>query len=71
MGDVVNLNQWRKRKAGDARARRADENAAAHGRSKAERAQETAEREAEARRLDGGRLTPPDAGSETEPRDQD
>lgn len=36
-GKIVNLRQIRKRKARDEKARQGDENAAAHGRSKAER----------------------------------
>ncbi len=54
-GKVVSLSRARKSKARDADRRRADENAARHGRAKAEKVAE-AEREAKLNRdLDGHR----------------
>jgi hypothetical protein len=56
MGDVVNLNRYRKLKQRAERERRAGEKRARFGISKAERAKGAAERSLETRRLDGVRL---------------
>ncbi|MFZ1103418.1 MAG: DUF4169 family protein [Hyphomicrobiaceae bacterium] len=55
MGDVVNLNRYRKLKQRAERERRAGEKRARFGVSKAERVKGAAERSLEARRLDGAR----------------
>jgi hypothetical protein len=55
MGDVVNLNRYRKLKQRAERARRAGEKRARFGVSKAERVKSAAERSLETRRLDGAR----------------
>jgi hypothetical protein len=53
MGDVVNLNRYRKLKAKAERERRAAENRTRFGASKAERGKASAERSLDERRLDG------------------
>ncbi|MCW5750649.1 MAG: DUF4169 family protein [Alphaproteobacteria bacterium] len=58
MGDVVNLNQFRKRRARDEAERRASENRTRHGRSKAERRIATTEKAREDKALDGRRISP-------------
>ena len=45
MSNIVNLNQFRKKKARATRRKTADENAARHGRSKAEKALDSTRRE--------------------------
>ena len=55
MGDVTNLNKFRKDKARADKRREADANAAKHGRSKAERDLEKARAAKAARDLDGHR----------------
>jgi len=53
MGDVINLNRYRKLKAKAERERRAAEKRARFGIPKSERAKTSAERTLDARRLDG------------------
>ncbi|MGL4495649.1 MAG: DUF4169 family protein [Beijerinckiaceae bacterium] len=61
MSDIVNLNKFRKQKQRAARDVQAHENRVAFGRTKAEKNLAKA-RDAQAQsRLDGHRLTPPDA----------
>ena len=55
MGDVTNLNRFRKDKARAEKRRAGDANAAKHGRSKAERDLAKARAEKAARDLDGHR----------------
>jgi hypothetical protein len=55
MGDVVNLNRYRKQKQRAERERRANEKRARFGIPKGERAKTSAERALETRRLDGVR----------------
>jgi len=55
MGEVVNLNRYRKRKQRAERERRAEANRARFGLSKADRVKTTAERALESRQLDGAR----------------
>jgi uncharacterized protein DUF4169 len=62
MGDVVNLNRYRKQKQRAERERRASEKRARFGIPKAETAKTSAERALETRRLDGARRDDP--GSE-------
>ena len=62
MGEVVNLNRYRKQKQRAERERRANEKRARFGIPKAERAKTSAERSLETRRLDGARRDEP--GSE-------
>jgi Domain of unknown function (DUF4169) len=59
MGDVVNLNRYRKQKQRAERERRANEKRARFGIPKVERAKTTAERALETRRLDGARRDEP------------
>ena len=55
MGDVINLNRYRKDKLAAVRERRANEKRARFGIPKNERNNTAAERALEARRLDGAR----------------
>ena len=55
MGDIVNLNRYRKQKQRAERERRANEKRARFGIPKGERAKTSAERALEGRRLDGVR----------------
>lgn len=56
MGDVINLNRFRKQKARDEKAAQAASNRLLHGRTKAERAIEQASRAKETSDLDSKRL---------------
>jgi len=64
MGDVINLNRYRKARQQAERERRANEKRARFGIPKSQRAKNSAERGLEARRLDGARRE--DRGSERE-----
>ncbi len=55
MADIVNLNKARKAKAKDQARILADANRALHGRTKAEKQREQAERDRAARLIDGAR----------------
>jgi hypothetical protein len=55
MGDVVNLNRYRKQRLEAQRERRANEKRARFGIPKSERVKNSAERALETRRLDGAR----------------
>lgn len=61
MAQITNLNRFRKDRARADKRRQGDENAAKYGRSKAERAQETAEAARAARVLDQHRCDSGDA----------
>jgi hypothetical protein len=56
MGDVVNLNKFRKRKAKAEREKRAETNRRLHGRTKAERAQDLLQKKRLESQVDGARL---------------
>lgn len=60
MGEVVNLRMVRKRSARVEKERAASENRALHGRGKAQRKADEAERKREATRLDGHRRDGPE-----------
>ncbi|WP_187971506.1 DUF4169 family protein [Aquibium microcysteis] len=60
MGEVVNLRLFRKRTARAEKDRVAAENRALHGRSKADREADAAERQRTAALLDGHRRDEPD-----------
>ena len=64
MGDVINLNRYRKQKQQAERERRANEKRVRFGIPKSERAKNSAEQGLETRRLDGARRD--DRGSERE-----
>lgn len=55
MGEVINLKQYRKRKAREEAAAVGAENRARHGRAKADKKAEKAERERAARELEAKR----------------
>lgn len=58
MGDVVNLNKFRKRKAKAERVKQAEVNRRLHGRTKAERAHDALQKQQLTRHLDGAKLEP-------------
>ena len=67
MAKVVNLNKFRKRKAANEAAKRADTNRRLHGRTQAERAREELQKQRLTAKLDGARLeSPPTADGETD-----
>lgn len=59
MGDIVNLNQFRKQREREDAKQRARENRAKHGVNKRERRQITSERERRRGEHDGNRLDGP------------
>jgi hypothetical protein len=56
MGDVINLNKFRKRKAQGEASKRADTNRRLHGRSKAERARDELQKRQLETKVDGAHL---------------
>src|SRR5689334_18719880 len=56
VGKVVNLNRFRKKKEREEKARQAEINRVRHGRTKAQKDQELADRQRAARLLEGKRL---------------
>lgn len=64
MGDVINLNKFRKRQAKSERAKQAETNRRLHGRTKAEREREALQKKQLQRGLAGQRLDPPKATEE-------
>jgi Domain of unknown function (DUF4169) len=56
MGDVINLNRFRKKKAREEKERRAETNRRLHGRTKAERAREDADKKRLEKKIDGAFL---------------
>jgi len=56
MGDVVNLNRYRKQKEREERARLAAENRNKHGQTKADRQRRGAQQKKDSARLDGHKL---------------
>jgi ribosomal protein S2 len=59
MGKIVNLNKFRKQKARAEREKQADTNRRLHGRTKAERLRDHAQKERLQKQVDGARLEPP------------
>lgn len=59
MGNVVNLNRFRKQKAKEQREKQADVNRRLHGRTKAERAHDELQRKQLTRSVDGAKLDKP------------
>jgi hypothetical protein len=59
MGNVVNLNQFRKRKAKADAQKRAETNRRLHGRTRAERARDELQKRQLESKVDGSRLEPP------------
>jgi hypothetical protein len=70
MGDLVNLNKFRKRKAKAEASKRAETNRRLHGRTKAERAREELQKHVLDAKLDGARLEAEPAPRERESRDE-
>lgn len=56
MGEVVNLNKYRKKKAREEREKRAEQNRLKHGLSRAELAVREKKKQIEDKRLDGHKL---------------
>lgn len=56
MGEIVNLNRWRKAKAKKEKARQADINRVAFGRTKAEKELVRQQAEKDAKELDGKKV---------------
>lgn len=56
--DIINLRQFRKRKARDDAGRQAEENRVRHGRDKTQRAEDDFSRRRSDRDLDGKKLDP-------------
>lgn len=74
MGDVINLNQYRKKRARDEKARKAKANRARTGRTAGERSAQRHETDKAAGDLERKRITPPakngprgKSGSDQEP----
>jgi hypothetical protein len=68
MGEIVNLNQFRKARAKAESGRKAAENRVRHGQTKEERLRQSRERELRQRELEGKRVDPagePDDGDST------
>lgn len=59
MGNVVNLNKFRKRKAKVDRQKQAEVNRRLHGRTKAERARDALHKQQLETKVDGARLETP------------
>jgi hypothetical protein len=64
VGDIVNLNKFRKRKSKATREQRAVVNRTLHGRTKAERAREALQKQQLTRKLDGAKLDEPSDASD-------
>jgi hypothetical protein len=56
MGEVVNLNKWKKKKAREEREKRAEQNRLKRGVSAAERALREKKKQMDDKRLDGHKL---------------
>lgn len=67
MGNVVNLNQFKKRKAKLERKQQAETNRRLHGRTKAERARDALQKKRLETSVDGARLESGNADEPSEP----
>ncbi len=65
MGDVINLNQYRKRRERSKSQRRADENCARKGRTKEETARQRHEAEQASSELDSKQMSEPSPPEDT------
>ncbi len=68
---MINLNRFRKKKAREEKERRAETNRRLHGRTKAERAREDAEKKRLEKKIDGAFLVREMVGFEDVPRGDD
>jgi hypothetical protein len=66
MGNVVNLNRFRKQKAKVEKAKRAETNKRLHGRTKAERLRELKQKQLLDGKVDGARLSVPPPAADDE-----
>ena len=64
MGDVINLNQARKARTKQVKAREAENNRARFGQTKVERQRNAAESEKARRELEGKKKSPPEGGDD-------
>ena len=64
MGDIINLNQYRKRRERDEKAKKARGNRAKYGRTRADQASQRHEAEKTGEDLERKRLAPATAGTE-------
>ena len=65
MGNVINLNKYRKQKAKADRDKQADVNRRLHGRTKTERSREELQKQQLTRTVDGARLVRPEPGNDS------
>lgn len=68
MGDVINLNRFRKKKAREEKERRAETNRRLHGRTKGERMREDADKKRLDKKIDGAFLVRETVGFEDVPK---
>jgi hypothetical protein len=66
MGNVVNLNRFRKQKAKAEQAKRAETNKRLHGRTKAERLLELKQKQLLDGKVDGARLSTPPSDADAD-----
>jgi len=66
MGNVVNLNKFRKRKAKEQREKQAETNRRLHGRTKVERERDELQKRQLEKGLEGKRLAPSDDDGDRE-----
>jgi hypothetical protein len=64
MGDVINLNQVRKARERQEKARQAETNRVRYGRNKGEKLRDGAEADKLRRELDGKKKSPPEGGDD-------
>lgn len=60
MAEIINLNKYRKKKAREEKAAKADENRVKHGRRKSDKTADDTARKAGEETLDGKHLDPPE-----------
>ncbi len=71
MGNVINLNKYRKQKAKRDREQQADTNRRLHGRTQGERTREELQKQRLTRSVDGARLVGPDPSKTTSAASED
>jgi hypothetical protein len=71
LGKVINLNQFRKRKAKALDKKQAEVNRRLHGRTKAERARDELQKQQLTRAVDGAKLEPESRQSDADDDDSD
>jgi len=61
MTEVVNLNKFRKNQSREKKQQQAEQNRVLHGRTKAEKQKDTADKSSKISKLDGHKLDEPDS----------